>query len=70
MRLPFPPILIYALSDPDRGVALAARDGLRFISRKFDGVGLPDKFTPAEQTSAIDAWQRWYRTVRPDAELE
>ena len=36
------PALIFALSDPDQPVRRYARDGLRFISRKFDGFGMPD----------------------------
>ena len=35
--------LITALSDEDLSVTLAARDGLRRISRRFGGFGLPDR---------------------------
>lgn len=64
------PILIYALTDPDRNVALAARDALRRISRRWDGYELPDTFTDAQREEAIEKWKTWYRAVRPDAEFE
>ena len=64
------PVLIYALTDPDRYVVLEARDGLRRISRKFDGFGLADRFTEAERQVAIEKWKAWYRAVRPDAEFK
>ena len=59
------PALIYALSDPDSVVRRYARDGLRFISRKFDGFGLPDKPTDQEVRDAQRAWAEWYRTIDP-----
>lgn len=58
--------LIYALSDPDERVRSAAVDGLRFISRRFDGMGLPST-NPSkleiEKTQAY--WRAWYRSVAP-----
>ena len=64
------PILIYALSDPDIRVAKAARDGLRFISRKFVGFGLPDDPTVEQRQQAIDSWKAWYKDLRPNARFE
>jgi hypothetical protein len=64
------PTFIYALTDPDRTVVLAARDALRQISRKIDGVGLVDEFTDRQRHDAIVQWKEWYRTVRPEAVLE
>ena len=61
------PILIFALTDPDRRVVRAARDALRSISRSFEGFGPPDNFEDADRKKAIDQWKAWYRTVRPDA---
>jgi hypothetical protein len=64
------PVLIYALAtDPDKRVVLEARDGLRFISRKFWGYGLSDEYTVAEKLGAVDAWKEWYRSIRPGAEF-
>ncbi|MHB8902445.1 MAG: hypothetical protein ACYC6Y_27100, partial [Thermoguttaceae bacterium] len=62
--------LIYALSDPVPEVVLAARDGLRRISRKIQGLGPPDDFTEAERRTAIDAWKAWCLAIRPDTEFE
>ncbi len=64
------PILIFALSDPDETTMKAARDSLRFISRRIDGFGLADKATPRERSQAQEKWRNWYRSVRPDAKLE
>lgn len=63
------PVLIYALTDPDPLVVLAARDGLRRISRKFHGFGLPDDFTDAQRRAVIEHWKEWFLEVRPDAEF-
>ncbi|WDQ17374.1 hypothetical protein [Rhodopirellula sp. P2] len=59
------PALIYALSDPDLSVRRYARDGLRFISRKFEGFEMPDKPTEVELRKAERAWMEWYLTVNP-----
>lgn len=59
------PALIYALSDPDHVVRKYARDGLRFISRKFEGYGMPDDPTNAEVRNAQRKWRAWYLTMNP-----
>lgn len=63
------PAMIYALSDGDDSVKMYARDGLRFISRKFDGFGMPDKPDYAEQSEAQRQWRDWYRTMKPGYEF-
>jgi hypothetical protein len=63
------PVLIYALSDPDMRVVLEADKGLRFVSRKLDGVGLPDDPKPEQVRAAIAAWKTWYQSLRPNAEF-
>jgi hypothetical protein len=63
----YAPTLIYALSDPDKRVVREARDGLRSISRNFEGFGPPDNFDDAQRNQAVERWKNWYRTVRPDA---
>ncbi len=68
-NLDYVPSLIYALSDPDRRVVLEARNGLRFISRRFEGFGLPDDFTDQQRFEAMSAWKEWYHGLRPDAVL-
>lgn len=60
------PSLIFALSDPDEIVFYYARDGLRFISRKFEGVGLADNKDIGQVREAQRAWKEWYRKMEPD----
>ncbi|MGI8982237.1 MAG: hypothetical protein ACR2FY_23640 [Pirellulaceae bacterium] len=64
------PRLLYALTDPDPVIVLLADRGLRFISRKVDGVGLPENEpTTAQVKAAQAAWKAWYLSIRPNAEL-
>jgi len=66
-NLNYVPSLLYALTDPDRRIVREARDGLRFISRNFEGFGPPDNFTEQQRYEALDAWKKWYQSVRPTA---
>lgn len=59
------PSLIFALSDPDGPVKLYARDGLRFLSRKFDGFDMPDEPSRVEVERAQQQWRDWYRSINP-----
>ena len=59
------PALIFALSDPDTSVKRFARDGLRFISRKFDGFGMPDRASESQARRAQQQWRDWYISMRP-----
>ncbi len=67
------PSLIFALSDPDFRVVRAARDALRFMSRKPEGFGLQiegDQRPEQPQWKAAQAnWTKWLLSVQPDAEL-
>jgi hypothetical protein len=63
------PLLVYALSDPDMRVVREADKGLRFISRKLDGVGIPEEPKPRDAKDGIVAWKAWYQSVRPSADL-
>ena len=60
------PALIYALTDGDKMVKRLARDGLRFISRKFDGYGMPDDPTGSQTFNGQRKWRQWYLTMFPD----
>jgi hypothetical protein len=60
------PALVFALSDPDPRIVREARDGLRLISRKFQGFGLPASPTPAQVDGARKQWKDWYLAIRPD----
>lgn len=68
-NLDYVPALLYGLTDPDPRVVHAARDGLMFVSRRFDGFGPPDNFNETQRYDALDKWKNWYRTVRPNAVL-
>ena len=63
------PSLIFALDDRDRVVRTFARDGLRFISRKFEGFGMViqpgDKQDYGELRRAQRLWREWYLTMDP-----
>jgi len=68
-KLDFVPHLLFALSDPDPVVTRIARDGLRKLSRKIDGFGLPDKPTDGQKQTAQVRWQKWYLSIQPNAKL-
>ncbi|QDU88727.1 hypothetical protein Pla175_21080 [Pirellulimonas nuda] len=68
-NLDYVPSLLYGLTDPDKRVVLAARDGLRFTSRKFQGYGLNNRFSENQRYEAKTKWEQWYLSVRPDAVL-
>jgi hypothetical protein len=59
------PTLIFGLSDPDPVVKIYARDGLCFISRKFDGFGTPNNPSERDILNATREWKKWYLTVDP-----
>lgn len=64
------PALVYALSDPDPNVVREAREGLRFVSRRLQGVGpVSGKPTPQEIETEQAKWKEWLRSIRPDAEF-
>ena len=60
---------LFALGDKDARVVLEADKALRFVSRKTNGVGLPDEPTQDDAKAAQAAWKAWYLSVKPDAEL-
>jgi hypothetical protein len=74
------PLLIFALGDDDLQVVAAARDGLRYISRKFfvEWPAIPEVFPDAaarqkwdvERRKAIEQWKAWYLSIRPDYQFE
>lgn len=63
------PILILALDDKDSGVVLEARDGLRRMSRKIGGFGLPGEYNSSQHSQAVKKWRAWYQELQPDAEF-
>ncbi len=63
------PALIFALTDPDPKIVQEAESGLRFISRKFAGFGLPAQPTNAQLDASRIKWRQWYLAIRPDGQL-
>lgn len=63
------PVLLFALTDPDLRIVREADKGLRFISRRFAGVGLPEEPSAADLKNVQMAWKQWFLSARPDAEL-
>lgn len=63
------PALIFALTDPNPMIVQEAESGLRFISRKFAGFGLPAQPTKAQLDASRLKWRAWYLSIRPDGQL-
>ena len=63
------PTLIFALTDQDWRVVREGRDGLRFVSRRFNGFGMPAQANKEEKVEAVKQWKQWYRSVRPHADF-
>jgi hypothetical protein len=64
------PYLIFALEDPEAQVVRQADDGLRFISRRFDGAAVTqDADDPTMRAQKIESWKDWYRSIRPNAQF-
>jgi hypothetical protein len=63
------PILLYALGSEDLRIVYAADRGLRFISRKFDGVLKWEVADEATKQALRKAWREWFLSIKPDAEL-
>jgi hypothetical protein len=63
------PALIYAVTDPDTRISRAASNGLRFISRKFNGPLVADDATEQQKRAASVVWKEWYLGIRPDGAL-
>jgi Squalene-hopene cyclase C-terminal domain len=67
--LDFVPSLLYAMTDPDPRVVVEADKALRFLSRRFKGVGLEGELNRPMINKARQDWREWYLSIRPDAEL-
>lgn len=64
------PLLIEALNDSDPRVFGAAYDGLRFISRKFDGVGHATGEDEQTRQAAREQWKAWFQSIRPGFDFD
>ncbi len=63
------PTLIYALTDPDTRVVVAAVEALRFVSRQPAGSSGTVITDPTSRDAAVIYWKKWYRAIRPAADL-
>ncbi len=63
------PALIFALSDPDPEVVVAAHEGMKFLSRKTDVEDLPWDIQFSHKVEAIKTWTAWYLRLVPDGQL-
>jgi hypothetical protein len=64
------PLLIYALSDPDPQVAIAADRALRISSRRLDAEPLKLPLDENSRAAAQERWTKWYRKLYPDLAIE
>ncbi|OHB79747.1 MAG: hypothetical protein A2W31_04470, partial [Planctomycetes bacterium RBG_16_64_10] len=64
------PLLIFALTDPDWRVVKEASDGLRLMSRRFEGFALPPLRDEAARRQVLQEAQGWYRSIRPNADFD
>ncbi len=66
------PLLVDAMyyESESGDVQLAARRALCMISRKPNGFGYSKKPSREEWAEEIDKWKAWYRTVRPQGDVE
>jgi hypothetical protein len=69
-NLDIAPVLIQLLSDPDLDVTRAASESLGRISRKYTTFGLGVEPTAEQRAKAIAGWRAWYKSIRPDVDLD
>jgi hypothetical protein len=64
------PTLVYALGDPDVGVASQACDALRRLSHVLGAPAVPTPLTDDRRRDEIQYWKQWYLAIRPEAEFD
>lgn len=63
------PAFIYALTDPDPEVVVAAQEALRYVSRKPDVEAFTENTAASQVDEARRMWKRWFNKVKPDGIL-
>ncbi len=63
------PTLIYALGDPDDGVAGQACQSLRRLTRSPGKGAIGPQLTQTRRDEEIQYWKQWYLAIRPEAEF-
>jgi hypothetical protein len=69
-EIQYVPLLIYAITDPDPRVAVAADEALRTMSRKLDAKAPRAASDAASRTAAVAYWKDWFTRLYPDLALE
>ncbi len=64
------PLLIHLLSDENPEVMRQAGEALGALSRKYTTFGLRASSSDAERQKAIERWKQWYRSIRPDVDVD
>ena len=63
------PAFIYALTDPDPRVVVAANEALRFVSRKTDAKRVDENVSTSDVNQLKRKWKAWFVKVKPDGIL-
>lgn len=63
------PAFIYALTDPDPEVVVAAHEALRYVSRKTEVDPFNGSVSTSEVNQARRMWKEWFKKVKPDGIL-
>jgi hypothetical protein len=69
-QIQYVPLLIYAITDPDPRVAIAADEALRTMSRKLDATAPRVTSDAASRQAAVSFWKSWFTQLYPDLALE
>ncbi len=64
------PVLIRLVGDRDPDVAYEAAKALGRISRKFTTFSMGPRSSDDVRDRAVEQWKAWYRTIRPDVDIE
>jgi len=63
------PAFIFALTDPDPEVVIAAHEALRFVSRKTEVRPLKKGYSTSDLNRHRKMWKEWFKKVKPDGVL-
>jgi hypothetical protein len=69
-EIEYVPLMIYALTDPDPHVAVAADEALRFMSRRLGATRIKVPPDDAAREAAVEYWKEWFIKLHPDMALE
>jgi hypothetical protein len=64
------PALVYALGDPDLGVAAQACKALRRLCRALGAPAAAAPLSDQRRGEEIQYWKKWYLAIRPEADFD